>query len=513
MKADPADELETPGATLPSETRADPFATDLFAASRERSASSQGAPTAGDSSARAERSSNDDSQGRAAEVAARIRPAWHASLPRLSRLEARFSKTLAALPPALSSRAIAAVARALARLAHAAPHDVTFETVGLREINFGEWSEARSAEDAPRVFALVAVEPEGSHVVVETDAGFAAALTGRMLGDDADTAETLRALSKTERAIIEFLCLSLIRELNETAGEPLFRLAAVADDAPAFLAAKAPATNQQAHARVSSQLRERNTRGVSMSVRVRIGTSAGLVRLVFDAASLAALDAQQNPLLSDGRGAKDDRLARYRKLAGQVALRLLLGETEVDAPNLAELESGDVVIVERPFVEWRAGEFAGEARLRVGGGSSVIIAGEIQTLTVTGGVISAAREFAQGGGERGRLGLAVQAVYAQEYADEDAERLSMEEEDPRNGDGEAEGEGVLDSLLLTIRVELAARRLTLDELARLRTGQILELGCRATDPVELVADGRPVASGELVDIDGQLGVRVTRLLS
>ncbi|HKP72023.1 MAG TPA: FliM/FliN family flagellar motor C-terminal domain-containing protein, partial [Pyrinomonadaceae bacterium] len=75
-----------------------------------------------------------------------------------------------------------------------------------------------------------------------------------------------------------------------------------------------------------------------------------------------------------------------------------------------------------------------------------------------------------------------------------------------------EAGAALEGLLLTLHVELPARRISLEELSRLRAGQVLELGCRPTDPVELVADGRRVAVGELVDVEGRLGVRVTRLV-
>ena len=74
-------------------------------------------------------------------------------------------------------------------------------------------------------------------------------------------------------------------------------------------------------------------------------------------------------------------------------------------------------------------------------------------------------------------------------------------------------EALIDAVMVSVRVELAARRLQLDELSRLRKNQILDLGCNATDPVDLVVEGRRIASGELVDIEGRLGVRITKVLS
>jgi type III secretion system YscQ/HrcQ family protein len=85
----------------------------------------------------------------------------------------------------------------------------------------------------------------------------------------------------------------------------------------------------------------------------------------------------------------------------------------------------------------------------------------------------------------------------------------MMEENSQADSGE--GAALLDGLLLTVHVELAGRRMRMDELAQLRAGQILELGCRATDPVDLVVEGRSIARGELVDIEGRLGVRIAQV--
>ena len=73
-----------------------------------------------------------------------------------------------------------------------------------------------------------------------------------------------------------------------------------------------------------------------------------------------------------------------------------------------------------------------------------------------------------------------------------------------------EGEA-LGGLLLTLRVQMAARRARLEELSQLRVGQVLPLGRTASDPVDLVIDGRRIAEGELVEIEGSLGVRVTEI--
>lgn len=485
MKADPADELETHGATVPTET-SDPFAVDLFAASRERSLPASVAFSANDAAAHADGSPSNRFPEQVGERA-RVSTPWNAALPRVSSLEARFSKSLGALPPTLASDAVEACRRVLAQLANAAAQDVSFEIVDLREVSFDDWLALRTGASVPSVYALVALEPDGACVLVETDVPFASLLTGRMLGDEASGVESLRAISATERAIVEFLCLTLVRRLNEASGEPLFRLAAVTGEPPDYLLK-----------RLQSQADGRNTRGVVLTVRTRVESLAGLCRFIFDASTLDALDARRNPLLSGERRAGvasfGAKLGRYRALAETVALRLLVGETLVAVADLEALEEGDVVLVERPLAARRGDQFAGDARLRVGDGANVLLAGRL----LSSGPDAIALELSD--------------IFTEEAEMAEGERLSMQEE---MGQAEAgtDNANVLDALLLTVSVELAARRLTLDELARLRPGQILELGCRATDPVELYAGGRRIASGELVDIEGQLGVRITRLLS
>lgn len=66
-------------------------------------------------------------------------------------------------------------------------------------------------------------------------------------------------------------------------------------------------------------------------------------------------------------------------------------------------------------------------------------------------------------------------------------------------------------LPVTLVVELGRASLPLSRLADLRPGDLVELNRHPRDPVELTSDGRPVARGELVEVDGTLGVRVTKI--
>jgi flagellar motor switch protein FliN len=64
---------------------------------------------------------------------------------------------------------------------------------------------------------------------------------------------------------------------------------------------------------------------------------------------------------------------------------------------------------------------------------------------------------------------------------------------------------------LTLVVELGRVNLTLARLAELRTGDVVPLGRHPREPIELTSGGRLVARGELVQVDEQLGVRITTI--
>lgn len=65
---------------------------------------------------------------------------------------------------------------------------------------------------------------------------------------------------------------------------------------------------------------------------------------------------------------------------------------------------------------------------------------------------------------------------------------------------------------LVVRIEIGSVSMQAREWAALRPGDVLATGRRIGEPVVLRVGGRTLAKGELVDIDGELGVRVTEIL-
>jgi len=59
---------------------------------------------------------------------------------------------------------------------------------------------------------------------------------------------------------------------------------------------------------------------------------------------------------------------------------------------------------------------------------------------------------------------------------------------------------------------LGKKRMTFDQLLRLKLGEVINLERPPNEIVDLVANGKVVARGELVEIDGQLGVKIIKIL-
>jgi flagellar motor switch/type III secretory pathway protein FliN len=96
--------------------------------------------------------------------------------------------------------------------------------------------------------------------------------------------------------------------------------------------------------------------------------------------------------------------------------------------------------------------------------------------------------------------------------------------DPRDGasnmsqsEAEAKAQGALESAVLdapvVVRVEVGAVSLAARQWAALKPGDVLQTGRRIAEPATLRIAGREVARGDLVSVEGELGVRIRELTS
>lgn len=70
----------------------------------------------------------------------------------------------------------------------------------------------------------------------------------------------------------------------------------------------------------------------------------------------------------------------------------------------------------------------------------------------------------------------------------------------------------LSEVPVTVEAVLGSASMTVDELLALGAGSVIEVDRRVGDPVDLVVGGRLLARGELVLIDGALGLTLTEIV-
>lgn len=77
----------------------------------------------------------------------------------------------------------------------------------------------------------------------------------------------------------------------------------------------------------------------------------------------------------------------------------------------------------------------------------------------------------------------------------------------------AAGLGPLADVVLDVAVELGKTRIPVRDLLELDEGGVIRLRRPVNEPVDLLVNGLPTARGEIVVVDGRLGLKITELLS
>ena len=159
-----------------------------------------------------------------------------------------------------------------------------------------------------------------------------------------------------------------------------------------------------------------------------------------------------------------------------IDLAITAGRAELDARTVASLEPGDVVVPDSCSLRVENGVLSGRVRLESGRSAWVSM------LT----------------------GDALEMIHGELCAPSSAAEVSVKS---------AEDDALLERMggtKVTLVVELARLTLPLAQLAALAPGEVLRVNTPIGEPVALRAGDQVIAEGELVDVEGELGVRITR---
>lgn len=72
---------------------------------------------------------------------------------------------------------------------------------------------------------------------------------------------------------------------------------------------------------------------------------------------------------------------------------------------------------------------------------------------------------------------------------------------------------VIDDIELDVTLELGRAEVTIEELMQLREGSVVPLDKAENDPIDILANGRLVARGEVIVVDGKFGVRICEVIA
>ncbi len=397
---------------------------------------------------------------------------WYDRLPKLTKAEVDAGRDLGVVPDWLFGAMFQAAAPRLLTILRTPPELFGMSVFGLTEVTIAELT--RANEDR-RFCATLGIADGEATVFLQTDAGFAAALVERMLGGSGVPPDGLRQVSAAEAAALEFLLLTTVWDVNAFLGEPALRLTSCARwlSYGHFLSTAA-----------DSDMPGRRLIG---TVSLKFMDIVGFAEFIFDGAALTGLRrlagrVLERPLTNPSLVSfRQKRLAALTSIQPTLPVAVVVGAVEATYGELKTLEVGDYVILETIQSILQPGE---AGTVTIGGAENLTLFGEFD--------------------ETGKL-IVRDILSASPLAtlEEDAATMPADEKSTAPA-------VTLDDLTVTVRVELAARRMRLEDIAQLRVGAVLELGCKPTDPVTLTLDGRPIARGELVDIEGRLGVRITQ---
>ena len=415
---------------------------------------------------------------------------WYKNLPQISNAEAEFSNLLSGFPENLIETAARVVSETLARFTFRPTENAACSLVSISEVNLKQ--ALQTLNQSPNVLLTIGSPAENSKAVAALNIDFASALIDSILDGQGAPPGNRRELSPVETTIIEFLAANVLREINNFTGESMLFLQNVKPPADFF---------------------DSFERGAEIILSLTSGDLQGIISLYAPQGFLKFLDQSPNRLFT--KKADRKKLGDFEKFARKLDLRLQIGTTFLDADSLLYLEPDDIVLIEQPQISLQEDNSGGILRLFVGRGTNF-----------------RCRGIAESNGFNDNLNFRVEEILSAEARrrftpakfkmDEketgSAEERALEADSPGAETSEEEilDEQIspsLENIQVALRVEIAGNKISLRELQNLRAGQIIALGCSPTDPVRLVTDNteEPVATGELIEIEGQLGVRLTKV--
>lgn len=352
--------------------------------------------------------------------------------------------------------------------------------------------------------AVLTPQPNKTRGLLEVELGLAHHAIDMLLGGSGD-AVALRPLTDLEEGVMTYLIIETLKALSPSIDPSLPKL------------------------RIEGVVRGfEDIRGLIpdhenltvVQLKAVFGGHAGYVRLVIPEDVLSVANPPTDAAVRRARRVADAEahLSRLRNV--KAWLRAEIGNVEITSTELAQLSERDVVLVDALSCRPDQGE-GGTARLKVGYGRAGHLEAEIvvedgRFLAKVTGIhvggppppgagdepVEPPSTDGEGGGAAGAPG---------EEPDEATTPGSVRGRNDVEDAQSAGGADLMNDIPLQIAVELGRVSTTAEEVVALKVGHVFDLNRVAGEPLDLSVNGKVVARGELVEIDGNLGVRILSL--
>lgn len=332
---------------------------------------------------------------------------------------------------------------------------------------------------------VLGASPTEHKILVDLDTALVGFVIDRLLGGTGEAGRILRPLTEIEQGVLSFLLLKVINFVHEgwQSGREialsLDRFASNVDDI--------------------SDITDSETGyylvGASFAAGKRVGYARVLIPHSLLHSSFRSPLPQSNPT---GTELEYMRSVFQSLPVASVPAVVEGARLDLGPDDIAQLEPGDIIVLENHEIGLDMGFVAGFARVRVGTGQN-------------GGL----RVRLTNDGDQSRVEIVdivvqeqpQEVVMVDENAEMESEGAGVGPEDNLGGT-----ENLLRDVPAPVVVELGRINMNTAQVVRLRQGQILRLPRGANDPVDLTVNGKLFARGELIEVDGELGVRLLKVV-
>lgn len=329
-------------------------------------------------------------------------------------------------------------------------------------------------------FAVVGAAPSSHKIIVDIDASLASWSIERLLaGDGKQAAQMQRQPTELELGVLSFLLLQVLQFFgsNLEGGQ---ELVLTLDRLLGTSAALAPLLGE-------------DTDYVQLGLRLQLDGRAGYVRLLLPASLVTGFFGTR---IGD-QHTHPEELALVRRCLEalpqrRIQARVIGARLQLSKEEIANVDVGDIIILENHQLKWTPELVTGNVDIRIGNGRN-------------GGLEARLYD------DLNETRLEITRIIVQHHAEGAPMAEHSETNEQANADNLGETEGLLRDVDASVAVELGRLHLTTAQIVRLRTGQVLRLARAAQDPVDLVVGGKLFARGDLIEVDGELGVRLTHV--